>query len=216
MGVRQPLFEEAKVRSKPHGEQQFRLSWGTEKECTLWLYWSLAVCCVQKGSGAPAHLLPSCSHRHTPAKQGKHESSRHRRRFWFSSSQSPNPVCSLEAKSKLTGYLSRPHRWSSGVTQHLHSAKSWGHGHHAMKVWLNRSERAIELELYLTTWEILEQQSTQADAYIKKRWKKKPGLSSWNHKKWELELSSCLRKTNQGYLGDHSKDSSVSKRKIAA
>lgn len=104
MGVRQPLFEEAKVRSKPHGEQQFRLSWGTEKECTLWLYWSLAVCCVQKGSGAPAHLLPSCSHRHTPAKQGKHESSRHHRRFWFSSSQSPNPVCSLEAKSTQQTY----------------------------------------------------------------------------------------------------------------
>lgn len=104
MGVRQPLFEEVKVRSKPHGEQQFRLSWGTEKECILWLYWSLAVCSVQKGSGAPAHLLPSCSHRHTPAKQGKHESSRHHRRFWFSSSHSPNPMCSLEAKSTRQTY----------------------------------------------------------------------------------------------------------------
>lgn len=174
MGVRQPPFEEVKVRSKPHGEQQFRLSWGTEKECTLWLYWSLAVCCVQKGSGAPAHLLPSCSLRHTPAKQGKHESSRHHRRFGSAAltGQTQCAPWKQRAHSKLTGYLSRPYRWSSVVTQHLHPAKSRGHGHHAMKVWLNWSERVIELELYLATWEILEQQSTQADAYIKKRWKR--------------------------------------------
>lgn len=99
MGVRQALLEEVKVRSKPHGEQQFRLSWGTEKECTLWLYWSLAVCCVQKGSGAPAHLLPSCSHRHTPAEQGKHESSKSTG-IWFLIQQLSQPKPSVLPGSK--------------------------------------------------------------------------------------------------------------------
>lgn len=195
MGVRQALLEEVKVRSKPHGEQQFRLSWGTEKECTLWLYWSLAVCCVQKGSGAPAHLLPSCSHRHTPAEQGKHESSKSTG-IWFLIQQLSQPKPSVLPGSKehtanlqgifldLTGEV----QWSLSNSD---PAKSWGHGHHAMNVWLNWSERVKDLELYLSTWEILEQQSTQAHAYIRKRWKKKPGLSSWNHKKWELVLSSC-------------------------
>lgn len=103
MGVGQPLFREVKIRSKPHGEQRFRLSCGSEQEGTLWLHWSIAVCCVQKRSRAPAHLLLSCSHMHTPIKQEKYESSRH-----HSSSPATDPA-TLTAQARCAIWKQRAH-----------------------------------------------------------------------------------------------------------
>lgn len=163
MGVRQPLFREVKVRSKPHGEQQFRLPCGSEKECTLWLHWSVPVCCVQKGSRAPAHLLPSCSLMHIPVKQEKYECSRYHRSFWSSNSHSPSPMCCLKAKStEQTRYLPWPDRWSSAATQHFILQNPEGMD---TVQWTRRWTEVKKplMGLHLSTWEILDQQSTQTD-----------------------------------------------------
>lgn len=77
------------------------------------------------------------------------------------------------AHVKLTGYLSWPDRWSSVQFSSLSILQNpegmdimqWMSGWTELK-WVT------ELELYLSTRETLEQQSTQTHADIKRRWKK--------------------------------------------
>lgn len=159
----------------------------------------LEPCCLlcpegQRGTSTSITLLQSQAHSSWAGETWKLQI--HRHLIFDSAALTAQTQCApwkQRAHSKLTGYLSWPDRWSSVVTQQFRSCKilrAWTPCNECLAE-LKWSERVKDLELYLSTWEILEQQSTQAHAYIRKRWKKKPGLSSWNHKKWELVLSSC-------------------------
>lgn len=125
---------------------------------------SLEHCCLlwPEGQQAPAYLLPSCSHMHTPDKQEKRESSRHHGRATLTA-QAQCAVWKQGAHSRLTGYLSWPDRRSSAVTQHFIlknpeavDTRQWTSSWTEVKDPLS--------ELYHSIWEILDQWSTQTEA----------------------------------------------------